>query len=1062
MRCIVPRPLALAAVFALAVLPLRATRDPWFPDGPVEPAIPHDQLLPVRVRTPQFPLKTARTLHSDAEVALARENIARYPAAKAVADHILAQADYWKAWSDEDLRDLVPSAEVPRSAEICAEGCPVHGRAVYEINGGSTYPWIVDPRHPFQVRCPIGGETYPDNDYGAYYRSGFRDKSLLKGKFVDDGWGWVGPDGKRYWFVAYANAQLWQSLDQDRRSIVNAIRFLGQAYLLTGNRVYAHKAAVLLRRVAEVYPNMNYEQQSREGRLMGGEGTRYPGKITNLIWESALVAPSLSEAYDDIWETIDGDAALQHFYHQSGEQIRGFIEANYLEEAIDVYFADKMRGNYGTHQTALLQLAVVRQHADTARYVAEVLHRGEGHMLRLGYDYGLYNLVFRDGNPHESPDYNFIWVRVLARSAELLRRLGYDLRGEPRLKRMFDAPLDFIATGSHSPAIGDSRTRYAPLIPDDMITYRSGLLLFGDPRYRDFLAATGAAAGGGFASYDCLFLPPLPPAPAALPGGRVVPPQPSHVLSGYGYVFLNNPSDTISMGLFYGLHVAHYHFDRLYFDIFANGQAMTPSLGYPDGANEFNPGIFTWSKTTVAHTTVTVDAHRQPANPEGRLALFADGSFARVITADAHDTYPQTSTYARTVVMVDVPGKRDRSYFVDFFDVVGGHQHDYSLHGPTGVFTALGGTWTKPARGTLAGPDVPLGALYDDPVRGAKDFKGSYLNYAGSGFQHLFNVQRLTAGAGDFVGEYAHDRDPNARIRIRILPQTGQELLMADARVSPVKFPERVKYLIARMQNAPTGPGLSSTFSAVLEPFSKEPFIADVRRVETPGATAVVVDRSDGSREIVIHRRAGPKAVLSGLAALPIETDALAAVLTIDHTGLPVRAFVAGAGSVSVGSWRIEAAPLTGTITSVDAANDRIRVRLDGNAGSPKAGQVIHLVNRIRDTVQTIVSVEQTGDGVWLGLKDDLRVGRIRVASVDGMRLTTHSGLRIFGAYGGVTLCDNSFLPIALVDRATGESLTLTGSASRRVGPGDDLWLVDGAVGETVRTDGVASWQAVK
>ncbi len=500
-------PWVAAGCALLTAVASLSARDPWFPDGPIEPQIPHGVMLPPKVRTPKFPLKSARTLHSDAEIAAARANVAHFATARAVADHIISQANYWKDWSDQSLHDLVTTAEVPRAVHLCDAGCPVHGRKIFEVNGGSTYPWIVDPKHPFQVKCPVGGETYPDNDYGAYYRSGFKDKSTLVGKIVDDGWGWVGPDGQRYWFVAYANHMIWQGLDPDSRSINSAILFLSRAYILTGDRAYAHKAAILLHRVAEVYPNMNYEQQSDFGQMMAAQGTRYPGKIVNLIWESYQVAPELSEAYDNIWETIDTDASLQKFYHQSGEQIRACIEANYFEEAIDAYFADKMRGNYGTHQTALLELAVVRQHADNDRYVAEILHRPEGHMLRIGFDYGLYNLVFRDGNPHESPDYNFVWdarPRHVGRHAE--ESSGTALPDLPRLKRMFDAPLDFIAIGNHSPALGDTRTRYAPLIGDDPLTYRRALTIYRDPRYAAFLANIGATGAKSFSSYDTLFL----------------------------------------------------------------------------------------------------------------------------------------------------------------------------------------------------------------------------------------------------------------------------------------------------------------------------------------------------------------------------------------------------------------------------------------------------------------------------------------------------------------------------------------------------------------------------
>ncbi len=1131
-------PAALALLVPLAPL---AARDPWFPDGPVQPQLPHGVMLPPKVRTPQFPLKSARTLHTDAEIAQARANVARYPAAQAALEPSLAEARYWAAWSDEALRDLVTTAEVPRAVELCNAGCPIHGRKIFEGIKGSSFPWIVDPKLPFKVKCPIGGEVYPDNDYGAYYRSGFRDKSTLTGKIVDDGWGWAAPDGQRYWFVAHANHVVWQGAGLESRCIVNGILSLSRAYLFTGDRTYAHKALVLFRRVAAVYPNMNHEQQSRFGQLMGEQGTRYTGKVVNLIWEAFQVAPSLAEAYDNLWETIDGDTALQQFYGETGAQLRAGIEANYLEDAIDAYFDDKIRGNYGTHQRALLMLAVVRQHGDNQRYVDEVLHRPEGHLLRIGFDYALYDSVYRDGAPHESPDYNFVWTRILAASAELLKKLGYDIATLPRLKRMFDEPLDFITTGRHSAPLGDSSNRYAPIIGNDSLTYQRGLALYGDPRYAAFLAGIGATGEKSFGSYDALFSPPLDVARVsspvmadqgaeakptgqetrATPDGRMLPPQPSRIFSGYGSAILNNPADTRSVDLFYGLHVAHYHHDRLHFDLFANGQDMMPDLGYPDGANEFNSSIFTWSKTTISHNTVTVDAHRQPANPAGHLQLFADGPFARALIADASDTYPQTKLYQRTLVMVDVPdsdtgagaprlqgspgnqngnaaqngdaapsprppASHDRGYVVDFFDVTGGRQHDYSLHGPTGKFTAIGGTWSAPEPGTLAGPNVKVGELYDDPVRGAKDFKGSYLNYEGSGFQHLVNVQHLQSGADDFVAEYVHDRDPNARLRIRVLPQPGQELIRAEARVSPIKYPEIVTYLIARRTSATDKPELTSHYVAVLEPFTTKPFITAVHRDDLSKepficgndddpkhtiplpfecGTVVTVTRADGTRDFVFHRTIDTIARLMPTGGPSGFTDAEVVVVSVDANNQITRAFFAGGSFLQIDRM-LTSSGFEGKITAVDTATGKLRVRLTANSHShipdltTLPGRVLHLSNPLRDTVQTIIAATREGDDLVLTVKDDLRVGLVHVSSVEGATVHSKTALRIFAIYRGTTLCNRAGQPLATVLEAKDDgTLTLAAPPTAKIAPGEDVWLVDGAVGETVRLPAILSWQ---
>lgn len=1068
-------PLRSRAVLALAFVTLfsvaQAVRDPWFPDGPVRTSIPHDELLPPKVRTPQFPLKTARTLHSDAEIAQARANLQKYPAARAVERDTLAVADYWVAWDDAALRDLVPSAEVPRSLILCDAGCPIHGKKIFEVGG--SYPWIIDPKHPFKVKCPIGGETYPDNDYGAYYRSGFKDRSGLKGKYVDDGWGWVGPDGQRYWFAAHANLLLWRS-DLPNRSILPGVFALGHAYLLTGDARYAHKAAVLLRRIAEVYPNMDFERQSDFGARMAGEGTRYTGKILGAIWEADFSAAQLAETYDDIWPTIDGDTALQKLYGQTGEQLRAFIEANYLEDAIDAYFDDKIRGNYGTHQHALLVLAVVRQHGDNARYLNEVVHRADGHFLRVGLDYALNNLVFRDGAPHESPDYNFAWTRTFANSAGLLQKLGFDLTTLPRMPRLFDQSLDFVVTGTHSPAVGDSTNVLAPIIGANPLVYQQALRLYNEPRHAVFLAGLGAAGENGFKSYDSLFSPPLAPPEHPAPAGRVLPPQSSRLLSGYGYAILNNPADTRALGLYYGEHVNHYHHDRLTFDLFAHGQAMMPSLGYPDAMNDFNAGIFTWSKATISHNTVTVDARRQEANPAGTLRFFSDGPFARAVSVDAAGSYPQTTTYRRTLVMIDVPpaaGEPEQGYVVDFFDVAGGHQHDYSLHGPPGTFSLPPSvTLNRPAKGTLAGEKVALGALYDDPVRGAKDFKGSFRYYEGSGFQHLFNVQTIKRGEAQFVATYAHEKDPAARLRIRILPQPGQQLLLADAHISPVKHPELIKYLIAR-RTGPADQPLDSTFVSILEPYSVQPFINNAIALPVAGlaaSRAVLVthepDARGGTRELILHGTAGALSVtLPG--ADPVETDAEVAVITLDAANQPVRAFFTSGTYLRMGQLRLAASPFTGEISSVNPQKAMLGVRLDPALPAPDpatfVGRTLRVENAQHRDAFTIRSARIEDGDLVLETRDDLRVGLARVATAGGSELTTKTPLYLSALYPGTMLTDRRFLPLGTVKAVKDGTITLTADASSRfpVKPGDDVWFIALGFGDRITIPATVNWQ---
>ncbi len=202
-----------------------------------------------------------------------------------------------------------------------------------------------------------------------------------------------------------------------------------------------------------------------------------------------------------------------------------------------------------------------------------------------------------------------------------------------------------------------------------------------------------------------------------------------------GLAILNNPSNTIALALTYGIHHGHGHYDRLSFQMFADNQSIMPDLGYPDAMNDFVSGIYTWSKNTVCHNTVVVDARRQLENSAGSVHSFADSPFARFIDIDGNGTYPQSSTYRRAMLMIDADA--EHSYFIDDFTILGGSQHDYILHGPPGTFTLIGGAFSPPQKGTLAGENIPLGQIYDNPKMSAPGYSDGFSSYTGSGFQHL-------------------------------------------------------------------------------------------------------------------------------------------------------------------------------------------------------------------------------------------------------------------------------------------------------------------------------------
>ena len=144
--------------------------------------------------------QSKRTYYTDEKLAIMRNNVAKYDWARSQRDAAISAANSWAAYDDERLRKLVIPPQVPRTYGVHSGRCPVHGLEV------PLYGWKISLDRPFKVKCPVGGEEYPSNDFAKFLESGMKDRSLLTGDYADDGWGWHMPGDKRknnYWFVAY-------------------------------------------------------------------------------------------------------------------------------------------------------------------------------------------------------------------------------------------------------------------------------------------------------------------------------------------------------------------------------------------------------------------------------------------------------------------------------------------------------------------------------------------------------------------------------------------------------------------------------------------------------------------------------------------------------------------------------------------------------------------------------------------------------------------------------------------------------------------------------------------
>ncbi len=122
--------------------------------------------------------QVTRQYHTPQRIEQMRQNVEQHDWAKSRRNQMLGIAERYAAFSDERLRSLVVPPQVPRAYQVHNDGCPIHGTAVH---AKGLYKWIIDVDKPWQITCPVGGETYPSNDFAAFLASGMQDRSLLTG-----------------------------------------------------------------------------------------------------------------------------------------------------------------------------------------------------------------------------------------------------------------------------------------------------------------------------------------------------------------------------------------------------------------------------------------------------------------------------------------------------------------------------------------------------------------------------------------------------------------------------------------------------------------------------------------------------------------------------------------------------------------------------------------------------------------------------------------------------------------------------------------------------------------
>ncbi|MDE2999011.1 MAG: heparinase II/III family protein [Gemmatimonadota bacterium] len=823
------------------------------------------------------------------QVRNARRNATRFDWASARRDVAVERAKRWVGLDDDTLWTMVTGQTIGRSTNASIEkGCPQCGQGIYRHGGRFEVDVLADP---WKIRCPSCNGRFPTNDFEAYYRSGIAedglfdpdraDRSLLyntdhpdpddpkHGFAVDDGTGWADEEGESFKLVGvYGHYGIWSEIS----SACSALR---EAFLLTGDRIYAHKAGVLLARIADVYPDMDWSFWARHG-FFNSDGLSGRGRIYGRIWEPGLLK-AFTECFDlarTSWNDEDElfrflrEKQLRHGLVEQGaaDALSRHIERNILKEGIDAILSGDIHHNEPGDQATMAMLAIALDDDRTDDLLDWIFR--EGFLIGRRPTGGHVPLLFareidRDGVGSEgAPGYSLGWLRwpLGMRSLEMILRsrpsyTRYQIRDFPRYRQMYLAFMRVTALNRFVPSIGDSGSTGSPgLGGNDLEQSLYGFELFGD---NELAQAVDHLTGGDLSRVHGAITDPDPEALRVRVAETVRRCGPlrlaSDVMTGYGLAMLRDGEGEYerTMWLYYGRNGGHGHADRLNLGLYGFGLDLLPDLGYPEHARVW-PKRSGWTNHTVSHNTVMVDRSPQKRTYSGKVGFAGFAENVQAVSVSSPDVYPQCRAYGRCSVLVRV-SERD-FYVVDLYRVSGGCSHHFLFHAAEGDVTTQGMVLQPQARGTYAGEDVGFGEFYDGTV---VDLNG----YRGSGFQYLYDVRRCPSPervvSADWrvrdtwkvkAGSCADGKPPMTDVHLRwsmFSPPGEMALCHGDPPQNKPGNPRRLTYAVASHEGKDM---LDSSFLSLIEAYDGVRVVNSAEELEVPGAARALKVHLPGNR----------------------------------------------------------------------------------------------------------------------------------------------------------------------------------------------------------------------
>jgi len=929
------------------------------------------------------------------------------------------RASQWAAMSDDDIWALQPDSTIPRWHWVnVSHGCPVHGTEIYKKK--AYYPWEKDTSFPYRwkIKCPVGGEEYPSNDFGA--------GDMTSGEFPDDGIGGAYPQGgQRYGFIAEINQAYCHEM-------LKVAPDCARAYIATGDKAYLHKALVAFSRLAMEYAYLatmtqhrhrnSQSQVERLGPAPFSEGpSLYGAGLTVYCIDQPGYQWNHAEAYDLIFPDIDKDEEIIPFLQGKGldvsthEDVRRFLEENLFAVWMQAAIDGSTHSNEPFHQRGMIRMAEVLNYPRGNEFM-DWLYDGAGKMRIF-----VPNGFFRDGAPYESTGgYNSMHVTALGpivESVEHLRSMRPAVYPEDRYpslsksvryRNVFDFCMDTVTIDRSFPQIGDGGShpeyRKLPKITwhdADIPAFEHAYRIFRSPKFAWALAN----APGWRPSPDFPFTREEIEQQAALwPDDWN---DASSLHDGYGIAILRGgkADEKRALWMRYGWARGHNQDDLMDIGLQAHEGLILGHMGYPRNWGYWE---YSWSSHNLARQFPYL-------TQVARSELFADAGIAQVAecVAKAHNnlgsdgvraTPPEDYGQRRTLALVDV--SPTEFYSVDFYDVSGGEDHWWAFHCQEGDFTTGGIELKRQDGGTLAGPDVPYG-----DTQWLKDH-GATLNhsYGWRGvnfvFPFLYNVDKGATG-DPWWANWKLKTGDGLQVRLHMVKAANGdgspvEVNITDGKAASGGSPYEMKWLMLHAKGADPA---RSSFVSALETYTGEPLIASTAMLPLEAASetakACRIALANGRVDTLVHStdaevacRTGDGLEFAGRFGLYAERD-----------GVPEAMSLVGGTRIEKNGFGIQtqSGEYRGRVVSADYANQTVRIAPCPPSPGAMEGATIYFSFGPRRVAYEVVEARKVGDEAELVLYTDPRIGTGKVAAVadNKVRSATEFHLHNYGYYQG-------------------------------------------------------------